>query len=96
MDIINPVQVSAKDMDSADLKREYGKDLTFWGGGVDTQRVLGSGTPASELRLAPPAGATPAEETDRDGVALRNTGFRRRYANPSDTPDGRRGRRGPG
>jgi uroporphyrinogen decarboxylase len=45
VDIINPVQVSAAGMDSAELKRELGKDLTFWGGGVDTQRVLGSGTP---------------------------------------------------
>jgi len=32
-------------MDSAELKREFGKDITFWGGGVDTQRVLGVGTP---------------------------------------------------
>ena len=45
VDILNPVQVSATGMDSAELKREYGRDLTFWGGGVDTQRVLGSGTP---------------------------------------------------
>jgi uroporphyrinogen decarboxylase len=44
-DIINPVQVSADGMDSAELKREFGKDMTFWGGGVDTQRVLGTGTP---------------------------------------------------
>jgi uroporphyrinogen decarboxylase len=44
-DILNPVQVSAKGMDSAELKREFGKDITFWGGGVDTQRVLGEGTP---------------------------------------------------
>jgi uroporphyrinogen decarboxylase len=44
-DIINPVQVSAAGMDSADLKREYGNDITFWGGGVDSQRVLGDGTP---------------------------------------------------
>ena len=44
-DILNPVQVSATGMDSAELKREYGRDLTFWGGGVDTQRVLGEGTP---------------------------------------------------
>ena len=44
-DIINPVQVSADGMDSAELKREFGKDMTFWGGGVDTQRVLGVGTP---------------------------------------------------
>ncbi len=45
VDIINPVQVSAAGMDSADLKRDFGKDICFWGGGVDTQRVLGSGTP---------------------------------------------------
>jgi uroporphyrinogen decarboxylase len=32
-------------MDPGDLKREYGKDLTFWGGGCDTQRVLTFGTP---------------------------------------------------
>ncbi len=45
VDILNPVQVSAKGMDSAELKREFGQDLTFWGGGADTQRVLGRGTP---------------------------------------------------
>ncbi len=45
VDILNPVQVSAAGMDSAELKREYGRDLVFWGGGVDTQAVLGSGTP---------------------------------------------------
>lgn len=45
VDILNPVQVSAAGMDTAELKREYGKDLVFWGGGVDTQRVLGGGTP---------------------------------------------------
>jgi uroporphyrinogen decarboxylase len=32
-------------MNPAALKREYGKDLTFWGGGCDTQRVLTFGTP---------------------------------------------------
>jgi uroporphyrinogen decarboxylase len=45
VDILNPVQVSAAGMDSAELKREFGRDITFWGGGVDTQGVLGSGTP---------------------------------------------------
>jgi uroporphyrinogen decarboxylase len=45
VDAINPVQVSAADMDSAVLKRRYGDRLAFWGGGCDTQRVLGSGTP---------------------------------------------------
>ncbi len=45
VDILNPVQVSAAGMDGAGLKREFGRDLVFWGGGVDTQQVLGSGTP---------------------------------------------------
>ncbi|MEK7204292.1 MAG: uroporphyrinogen decarboxylase family protein, partial [candidate division NC10 bacterium] len=44
-DAIHPVQVSAKDMDSARLKGEFGRDITFWGG-IDTQRVLPRGTPA--------------------------------------------------
>jgi uroporphyrinogen decarboxylase len=45
VDILNPIQVSATGMDSAELKKEYGEDVVFWGGGVDTQRVLGEGTP---------------------------------------------------
>ena len=45
VDIINPVQVSAEGMDSARLKRAYGNDVVFWGGGVDTQKVLPFGTP---------------------------------------------------
>lgn len=45
MEILNPVQTSAVEMDPATLKREFGRDLTFWGGGCDTQRVLGHGTP---------------------------------------------------
>ena len=45
IDILNPVQVSAAGMDTKELKRRFGKDLTFYGGGVDTQRVLPRGTP---------------------------------------------------
>jgi uroporphyrinogen decarboxylase len=45
-DILNPVQVSAAGMDTKELKSEFGRDLVFWGGGIDTQRVLGTGTPA--------------------------------------------------
>jgi uroporphyrinogen decarboxylase len=45
VDILNPVQVAAAGMDPKELKREFGKDLTFWGGGCDTQRVLTFGTP---------------------------------------------------
>lgn len=44
-DIINPVQINAKDMDPAVLKREYGSQVTFWGGGIDTQRILPNATP---------------------------------------------------
>jgi uroporphyrinogen decarboxylase len=44
-DILNPVQVSARGMDTKRLKEEYGKDVVFWGGGVDTQRVLPFGKP---------------------------------------------------
>ncbi len=45
VDILNPVQISAAGMDLAELKREFGRDLVFWGGGVDTQNVLGTATP---------------------------------------------------
>jgi len=45
MDIINPVQVSARDMDTDRLKREFGQDVVFWGGGADASQVLPFGTP---------------------------------------------------
>jgi hypothetical protein len=44
-DILNPVQCSAQNMDAQELKKRYGKALTFWGGGVDTQKTLPFGTP---------------------------------------------------
>lgn len=44
-DIINPVQVNAKGMDPVHLKNTYGKDLVFWGGGIDTQVTLPYATP---------------------------------------------------
>lgn len=44
-DIINPVQVSAAGMDTRRLKKTYGRDITFWGGGIDTQKTLPFGTP---------------------------------------------------
>lgn len=46
VDILNPVQVSARDIDTEVLKREFGKDIVFWGGGIDTQRVLPHGSVA--------------------------------------------------
>jgi len=45
VDILNPVQTSAKDMDPKTLKEKYGDKLVFWGGGVDTQRTLPFGSP---------------------------------------------------
>jgi len=44
-DILNPVQTSAANMDPAVLKQRFGQQVTFWGGGVDTQSVLPFGTP---------------------------------------------------
>lgn len=49
VDIINPVQVSAAGMGTAGLKKKYGKHLSFWGGGCDTQLILNLGT-ASQVR----------------------------------------------
>lgn len=44
-DILNPVQCSATGMDPEELKKNYGDRLTFWGGGIDTQKVFPFGTP---------------------------------------------------
>lgn len=40
IEIINPVQTSAVGMEPEKLKREFGRDLVFWGGGIDTQHIL--------------------------------------------------------
>ena len=45
-DVLNPVQCSAAGMDPATLKERFGQQLTFWGGGVDTQKTLPFGTPS--------------------------------------------------
>jgi hypothetical protein len=44
-DIVNPVQCSAVGMDPQTLKERYGDRITFWGGGIDTQKTLPFGTP---------------------------------------------------
>jgi uroporphyrinogen decarboxylase len=46
IDILNPVQISATGMNLNELKTEFGRDLVFWGGGVDTQDVLRTADPA--------------------------------------------------
>ena len=45
VDILNPVQLSARGMDAHMLKEKYGDKLVFWGGGVDTQQTMPFGTP---------------------------------------------------
>ncbi len=50
LDAINPVQISCAGMDAAGLKRDFGKDITFWGGGCDTQWLLSHGTPDRDSR----------------------------------------------
>jgi uroporphyrinogen-III decarboxylase len=44
-DIINPVQINAAGMDPHFLKETFGNRVTFWGGGIDTQKVLPLATP---------------------------------------------------
>ncbi|MCJ7752397.1 MAG: methyltransferase, partial [Armatimonadetes bacterium] len=63
VDIINPVQCSAADMEPARLKREFGGKIVFWGGGVNTQHTLPFGTPEKvaeevkeRLRIFAPGG----------------------------------------
>ena len=63
VDILNPVQFRAEGMDAVMLKREFGRDLVFWGGGVDTQRVLPRGSPkevrddvARQIEILSPGG----------------------------------------
>jgi uroporphyrinogen decarboxylase len=45
VDILNPVQISAVGMDPIRLKKEFGRDLVFWGGGADTQHILPKASP---------------------------------------------------
>ena len=62
-EIINPVQINASGMESSYLKAEFGKDITFWGGGCDTRSVLPGATPGEvrahvlqQLELLSPGG----------------------------------------
>ncbi len=43
--VLNPVQIAARNMEPERLKRDFGRDICFWGGGCDTQHVLSRGTP---------------------------------------------------
>ena len=59
VDIVNPVQVSARGMQPDQLKQKYGDRLVFWGGGVDPQKTMPFGTPEEV-----------AQETRRNVAAL--------------------------
>ncbi len=63
LDAINPVQVSCGGMEAAALKRDFGRDMVFWGGGADTQAVLPQSTPEKlgehvrgQLKILSPGG----------------------------------------
>jgi len=63
LDAINPVQISCSGMDAARLKADFGKDITFWGGGCDTRDILPTGTPLQvaenvreQVRILSPGG----------------------------------------
>jgi uroporphyrinogen decarboxylase len=45
-DVINPVQTNCRDMEPQRLKKEFGRDICFWGGGCDTRQVLPRASPA--------------------------------------------------
>jgi len=45
IDILNPVQITAQGMDPVYLKEKFGKDLVFWGGGIDSQHILPFASP---------------------------------------------------
>ncbi len=49
LDAINPVQINAAGMDAVQLKRDFGKDISFWGGGCDTRNILPHASP-EEIR----------------------------------------------
>lgn len=50
LDAINPVQVSAAGMELTELRQEFGNQLTFWGGGCDTQTILPKAGPEEVAR----------------------------------------------
>jgi len=50
LDAINPVQITCAGMEADGLKRDFGRDITLWGGGCDTRQVLPNGTPEEVRR----------------------------------------------
>ena len=64
-DILNPVQTNCHGMDAAGLKRDFGSEIAFWGGGIDTSSLLPTGTP-EEVR---------ADVLERCEILSKNGGF---------------------
>ncbi|MCK5136753.1 MAG: methyltransferase [Bacteroidales bacterium] len=64
-DIINPVQTNCFGMDASELKAEFGSEITFWGGGIDTSSVLPTGS-TEEVRR---------DVLERCDILSRNGGF---------------------
>lgn len=63
LDAVNPVQITARGMDTEGLKADFGDKLVLWGGGCDTQDVLTNGTPdevakhvKEQVRILSPGG----------------------------------------
>ena len=63
LDATNPVQITCKGMEADGLKRDFGNDITFWGGGCDTRDILPHGTPdevrahvQEQIRIFSPGG----------------------------------------
>ena len=63
IDILNPVQISAADMDPGQLKAEFGNQLVFWGGAIDAQHVLPHADPDDGARAR--AAESPGVQTGR-------------------------------
>ena len=95
VDALNPIQVSAKGMDTKTLKREFGKDICFWGG-IDTQRVLPFGSPADVAGRGRSGGSRTWGRAAAMSCAPCTTSrptSRPRTSAPCTTPPGNTGRR---
>jgi uroporphyrinogen decarboxylase len=101
IDVLNPVQISAADMEAGQLKREFGDRIIFWGGGCDTQNVLGVGTPAQVadnvrtlVRAFKPGGGFVFNQVHnimgnvppQNIVALLDTAYQESFYQPAVTP----------
>jgi uroporphyrinogen decarboxylase len=73
VDILNPIQ--STDMEPKKLKQEFGNDLTFWGGTVDPQGTLSTGTPQQirdEVTMAHPDLYRSSETDEYSGICPQN------------------------